>query len=156
VIDLPDAAATERAGRALAALLEPGDVIGLVGDLGAGKTALVQAIAAGLGAPGATSPTFTILNEYAGGRLPIVHADLYRIDRARDLEEIGLDDPIGRGDGVVLIEWVDRFPEVLPRDHLILTLAHSESGGRTLSAAGAGPRGVARAGAWMVALATSS
>jgi tRNA threonylcarbamoyladenosine biosynthesis protein TsaE len=152
VIDLPDAAATERAGRALAAVVAPGDVVGLIGDLGAGKTALAQGVALGLGAPAATSPTFTIVNEHRGGRLPLFHADLYRIERDRDLDEIGLDDLIGRGDGVVLVEWIDRFPRLLPRDHVVATLRVSESGGRTLSFIGAGDRGVALAAAWMLAL----
>lgn len=153
MIHLVNAEATERAGRALAALLAPGDVIGLEGDLGAGKTALVQGVARGLGAPAATSPTFTIVNEYRGGRLPVFHADLYRIERARDLDEIGLDETIRRAEGVTFIEWIDRFPEVLPGDHMIVTLRVSEPGGRTLSATGAGERGVALAAAWMLALA---
>ncbi|HTJ45864.1 MAG TPA: tRNA (adenosine(37)-N6)-threonylcarbamoyltransferase complex ATPase subunit type 1 TsaE [Kofleriaceae bacterium] len=153
VVHLADARATDRAGRALAALLAPGDVIGLEGDLGAGKTALVQGVAAGLGATAATSPTFTIVNEYSDGRIPIHHADLYRIEKARDLDEIGLDETIRRADGVTLVEWIDRFPEVLPRDHMIVTLRVSEDGGRTLSATGTGKRGVALAEAWMVALA---
>jgi tRNA threonylcarbamoyladenosine biosynthesis protein TsaE len=151
-IVLADPAATDRAGRALAALLAPGDVVGLAGDLGAGKTALVQGIAAGLGAPAATSPTFTIVNEYRGGRLPIFHADLYRIETARDLDEIGLDETIGRAEGVVLVEWVDRFPRILPRDHMIVTLRVPAAGGRTLAAVGAGERGVALAAAWVLAL----
>jgi tRNA threonylcarbamoyladenosine biosynthesis protein TsaE len=150
-IALADVAATERAGRLLAQLVAPGDVIGLSGDLGAGKTALVQGVAAGLGAAAATSPTFTIMNEYGGGRLPLVHADLYRIERARDLDELGLDERIGRGDAVAFIEWIDRFPRVLPRDHMIVTIALSPAGGRTMSVVGAGARGVALAEAWVLA-----
>ena len=152
-IDLADAAATDRAGRALAPLVAPGDVIGLVGDLGAGKTALVQGVAAALGAPAATSPTFTIVNEYRGGRVPVFHVDLYRIERARDLDELGLDELFGRRDGVAFVEWIDRYPQVLPREHMIVTIAISEAGGRTLSVAGAGERGVALAQAWVLALA---
>jgi len=150
-VRLADAAATDAAGRALAALVEPGDVIALVGDLGAGKTSLVQGLARGLGAPAATSPTFTIVNEYRGGRVPVVHADLYRIERDRDLDELGLDEQIRRGDAVVLIEWADRYPQVLPRDHVVATLGH-DGEGRVIAATGAGERGVARARAWMLAL----
>jgi tRNA threonylcarbamoyladenosine biosynthesis protein TsaE len=153
MIALADAAATDRAGRALAPLCAPGDVIGLVGDLGAGKTALVQGVAAGLGAPGATSPTFTIVDELRGGRVPVFHVDLYRIERARDLDELGLDELIGRREGVTFIEWIDRYPQVLPRDHVIVTIAISETGGRTLSVTGAGERGVALAQGWVLALA---
>ncbi len=152
-IELGDPAATERAGRALAALCQPGDVIGLCGDLGAGKTALVQGVAAGLGAPAATSPTFTIVNEYRGGRVPVIHADLYRIERDRDVDELGLDEMIRRGDAVVFIEWADRFPQVLPPDHVIVTLDAPAAGGRVLTATGAGKRGLALAGGWMLALA---
>jgi tRNA threonylcarbamoyladenosine biosynthesis protein TsaE len=147
---LPDAEATHRAGRALAPLLMPGDAIGLVGDLGAGKTALVQGVVAGLGGAGATSPTFTLINEHRDGRLPIYHVDLYRIDRERDLDEIGLDEILRRGDGVALIEWADRF-RVLPREHLWVTIAHDGSG-RTLAIEGRGVRGAALAAAWAAAL----
>jgi tRNA threonylcarbamoyladenosine biosynthesis protein TsaE len=142
---------TARAGRLLAGLLAAGDVVGLVGDLGAGKTALSQAVIAAIGAPvAATSPTFTLINEHRGGRLPVWHVDLYRIERARELEEIGLDEIIDRGEGVVLIEWADRFP-VLPADHLRVELT-VEGEGRRLLASGGGPRGQAIAAAWRAAL----
>jgi len=151
-VRLADPAATARAGRALAPLLAAGDAIALVGDLGAGKTALAQAVVAALGAPDpATSPTFTIVNEHRGGRLPVWHADLYRIERARDLDEIGLDEIVDRREGVVLVEWADRF-RVLPADHLRVTLA-VDGDGRTLDAEGTGPRGRALAAAWLAALA---
>lgn len=146
MIALADAAATARAGRALAAWVAAGDAIGLVGELGAGKTALVTAFVAALGVPeAATSPTFTLVNEYRGGRLPVWHADLYRLERARDLDELGLDELFERG-GVVLVEWADRFP-ILPRDHLIVRLAHVEVG-RTLAIEPHGPRAAALAAAW--------
>ncbi|MCE9573336.1 MAG: tRNA (adenosine(37)-N6)-threonylcarbamoyltransferase complex ATPase subunit type 1 TsaE, partial [Deltaproteobacteria bacterium] len=142
--------ATARAGRALAGCVIAGDAIGLVGELGAGKTALVSAFVEALGVPEpATSPTFTLVNEYRGGRLPVWHADLYRLERARDLDELGLDELFERG-GVVLIEWADRFP-ILPRDHLIVRLAHAEAG-RTLVIEPHGPRTTALAAAWQQAL----
>jgi tRNA threonylcarbamoyladenosine biosynthesis protein TsaE len=151
VIVLADAAATDRAGRALAAVVAAGDVIGLVGDLGAGKTALVTGLVAGLGAPvAAASPTFALIHEYTGGRLPVWHADLYRIEHARELPELGLDELIDRGDGVVVIEWADRFA-VLPRDHTIARLAHAGTA-RELSITGTGSRGAALAAAWLAAL----
>jgi tRNA threonylcarbamoyladenosine biosynthesis protein TsaE len=155
MIALADAAATDRAGRALGALLAAGDVVGLVGELGAGKTALVAGIVAGLGAPGpVASPTFALIHEYRGGRLVAWHADLYRIEHARELAELGLDEIIDRAGtrgGAVLIEWADRF-EVLPPDHLRVELGHAPTG-RTLTIAGAGPRGAALADAWRAALA---
>ena len=150
---LVDPAATDRAGRALAALVQAGDVIGLCGDLGSGKTSLVQGVVAGLGAPEvAASPTFALINEIRGGRLPVWHADLYRIERARELAELGLDELIDRGDAVVLIEWADRWP-VLPPDHVRVELAHADVG-RTLTIVGSGARGTALAAAWNAALAS--
>ena len=149
---LPDAAATHRAGRALAPLLVAGDAIGLVGDLGAGKTALVQGVVAGIGGDVlATSPTFTLVNEHRDGRLPVYHVDLYRIERERDLDEIGLDEIVRRGDGVVLVEWADRF-RVLPREHVWVTIA-LEGDGRRMTIEGRGRRGGELAAAWAAALA---
>jgi tRNA threonylcarbamoyladenosine biosynthesis protein TsaE len=148
---LADAAATHRAGRALAPLLAAGDAIGLVGDLGAGKTALTQGVVAGIGGDAlATSPTFTLVNQHTGGRLPVYHVDLYRIERERDLDEIGLDEIVRRGDGVVLVEWADRF-RVLPREHVWVTIA-LEGDGRRMTIDGRGRRGQELAAAWAAAL----
>ena len=89
---------TERLGAALAARLQPGDVIAYYGGLGAGKTALTRGIAAGLGIPDrVTSPTYTIVNEYAGGRLSLFHFDMYRLGSADELFEIGWEDYLARG-----------------------------------------------------------
>lgn len=113
-------AQTQAFGRALGIEARPGDCVGLLGDLGAGKTLCVQGVALGVAVPPSlrvTSPTFTLVNEYRGGRLPLYHADLYRIEREIELDEIGLDDLIRRGDGLVVIEWADRYP-VLPGDAL--------------------------------------
>jgi len=153
-IALADAAATDRAGRILATLVAAGDAIGLIGELGAGKTALVAGMVAGLGAPvAAASPTFALIHEYAGGRLPVWHVDLYRIERERELIELGLDEIIDRGTGVVVIEWADRFA-VLPGDHVRAELAHADGGrGRTIAIRGAGSRGATLAAAWRAALA---
>ena len=102
-------AATRALARALAAKLTPGTVLLLSGDLGAGKTAFVKGIAEGLGidAGDVTSPTFTLVHEYRGGRLPLIHVDLYRLDRA-ELDDIGLDADLADA-GVVAIEWADRL-----------------------------------------------
>ncbi len=93
----------------LAATLQPGAVLLLSGDLGAGKTAFVRGLAEGLGInPGeVTSPTFTLVHEYRGGRLPLIHVDLYRLDSA-DLDEIGLDTNLAL-QGIVAVEWSDRL-----------------------------------------------
>lgn len=100
---------TRDVGARLAATLAPGSVLLLAGDLGAGKTAFVRGLAAGLGvdAGEVTSPTFTLVHEYRGGRLPLVHVDLYRLDRA-DLDDIGLDPDLA-AEGVVAVEWAERL-----------------------------------------------
>jgi len=100
---------TRDIARGLAAELSRGAVILLSGDLGAGKTAFVKGLAGGLGldADEVTSPTFTLVHEYRGGRLPLVHVDLYRLDRA-DLDEIGLDSDLA-AEGVMAIEWAERL-----------------------------------------------
>ena len=100
---------TEALGRALAARLQPGDVIAYTGDLGAGKTALTRGIAAGLGIEEPVlSPTYTIVNEYRSGRLPLFHFDLYRIDSYDDLYAIGFLDYLDRG-GIIAAEWSENI-----------------------------------------------
>ena len=107
---------TEALGERLAARLRPGDVIAYTGDLGAGKTAFTRGLARGLGVPGqVTSPTFTIVNEYDGGRLPLFHFDMYRLGSADELFEIGWEDYLGRG-GVCAVEWSENVAEALEGD----------------------------------------
>ncbi len=105
-------AETRRLAQALATTLKPGDQILLTGDLGAGKTAFVRGLADGLGAPvdEVSSPTFTLVQEYRGGRLVLYHADLYRLTRAA-AEDLGLEE-IGLRDGVLAVEWPDRLEHV--------------------------------------------
>lgn len=116
---------TFAAGEALARELGAGDVVGLVGELGAGKTVFIQGLARGLGVPPevpVTSPTFTLVNEYRGGRLPLFHVDLYRLEREDELEDVGLDELYRRGDGVVAVEWFDRFPAAAPVAAVTVTI----------------------------------
>jgi tRNA threonylcarbamoyladenosine biosynthesis protein TsaE len=154
VIPLATRRHTVRLGRALGRSLSPGDLLVLEGDLGAGKTFLVRAIARALGVPASvavTSPTFTLVNEYAA-RVPLVHADLYRLGDADELVELGLLDRIGR-DAAVIIEWGDRFADVLGDEGLWIHLAYAEVG-RCARLEARGPRGtqlLARAEASMVA-----
>ena len=102
-------------GREIAAALRGGEVLALDGDLGAGKTQFVKGLAAGLGHDGeVTSPTFTLVHEYTGGRLPLFHFDLYRLENAGEVLGLGFDDYLDSG-GVLAIEWAGKFPEVLPR-----------------------------------------
>jgi tRNA threonylcarbamoyladenosine biosynthesis protein TsaE len=105
---------TRSVARDLASDLAPGTTILLCGDLGAGKTAFVKGLAEGLGldADDVTSPTFTLVHEYRGGRLPLIHVDLYRLEKA-ELDEIGLDPDLASA-GVVAIEWAERLERPIP------------------------------------------
>lgn len=106
-------AETQEFGRMLGGLLKTGDVVALIGDLGSGKTCLIQGICAGLDVEDdVTSPTFTLINEYRG-RIPVAHVDLYRLEDAESVLDLGYDEYID-GDGVCLIEWADKFPDLLP------------------------------------------
>lgn len=144
---LSDVEATARAGRALAAAVTGGDAIALCGDLGAGKTTFTAALVAALGGPTAQSPTFSLVNEYVGGRLIVWHVDLYRLEREAELPELGLDDVFGDHRGIVVVEWADKF-DVMPRDHLRIELVH-RGDARELRAVGTGPRGEALATAML-------
>jgi tRNA threonylcarbamoyladenosine biosynthesis protein TsaE len=115
---------TATAGRELASRLSAGSVVLLYGDLGAGKTALVRGLAEGLGvsAEDVTSPTFTIMQEYRGGRVPLYHVDLYRLNDPREIDDLGLDEIAANG--VLAIEWAERLPQP-PPDAVRVTLEHS-------------------------------
>ena len=138
---------TTRAGAYLATLVQGGDAIALVGDLGAGKTTFTAGLVAAFGGGTAQSPTFSLVNEYRGGKLIVWHVDLYRIEREAELPELGLDDVFGDSRGIVLVEWADKF-DVMPRDHLRLELSH-DGNARSLVATGTGPRGQALADAML-------
>ena len=104
---------TEKVGAALGGILKPGTVIAYRGDLGAGKTAFTRGLARGLGyAEPVTSPTYTIVNEYLGGRLPLFHFDMYRLASSDDLWDIGWEDYLERG-GVCAVEWSENVEDAL-------------------------------------------
>ena len=106
IVPLPDLAAMQHLGTRIAALLQPGDVVALSGNLGTGKTTLARAIIAALGHPGEVpSPTYTIIETYEGLRIPLVHADFYRLKGPEEVEELGLDDY--RENAALLAEWPD-------------------------------------------------
>lgn len=108
-----DAESTSHIGYLLAQVLSPGDVVALSGELGSGKTCLVQGICRGLSvSDDVTSPTYTLVNEYRG-RLPIYHFDLYRLEDETSVLDIGFEEYID-GPGVCLVEWADKFPDILP------------------------------------------
>ena len=131
-------AETESLGRRLAERLSPGAVVAYRGDLGMGKPAFTRGLAQGLGCRArVTSPTFTIVNEYAGGRLPLFHFDLYRLEGAGDLFDIGWDDYLDRG-GVCAVEWSERAEEALPPETVRVTLRRcpEEEGWRSVTVEG--------------------
>ena len=104
---------TEKLGEKLAKQLKPGTVLAYRGDLGAGKTAFTRGLARGLGySEPVTSPTYTIVNEYLGGRMPLFHFDMYRLSSADDLFDIGWEDYLERG-GVCAVEWSENVPEAM-------------------------------------------
>ena len=127
--------------RKFAALLKPGDIVCLEGDLGAGKTTFTQALARALGVDGrVTSPTFCIVQEHRGGGLLLVHMDLYRLAGEEDLEAIGWEDYLERK-AIIVIEWPERAGGLVPDDAWHIVFRHSERGpdSRTISIAGAAP-----------------
>jgi tRNA threonylcarbamoyladenosine biosynthesis protein TsaE len=122
---------TAAAGRDLAARVHPGDVVLLTGDLGAGKTAFVRGLAEGLGidASEVTSPTFTLIQEYSGGRLPLFHVDLYRL-KPIEVDDLGLDELTSEG-GVTAIEWPDRLPRSF-QGAIWVRIEHGDENQRTI------------------------
>ena len=113
-----NAAETRKLGAKLAEQLQAGDVVLLEGELGAGKSELARGVARGLGVQETvTSPSFTILNVYESGRVPLYHFDWYRLESSGELYELGMDEYLG-GDGIALVEWPDRCPDAVPADCL--------------------------------------
>ncbi|SHH36152.1 tRNA (adenosine(37)-N6)-threonylcarbamoyltransferase complex ATPase subunit type 1 TsaE [Tepidibacter thalassicus] len=118
---------TKEIGYKLGKLLNKGNVVCLIGDLGAGKTTITQSIAKGLGVDDyITSPTFTIVNEYEG-RVPLYHFDVYRISSSEEMYEIGFEEYI-YGQGVCIIEWANLIEDILPDNYLKLELNYKEDG----------------------------
>ena len=132
-------AETEALGAALGERLSAGAVIAFRGDLGAGKTAFTRGLARGLGyGDSVTSPTYTIVNEYLGGRLPLFHFDMYRLADADALFDIGWEDYLDRG-GVCAVEWSEQVADALPADTVYVTIARcpEQDGWRTITIEGA-------------------
>lgn len=128
---------TGRLGKALADVLPPGTVIALIGTLGAGKTRLVQAVADGMGvAPGkVTSPTFVLVNEYTGGRMPIYHFDTYRLRDEDEFLALGPDEYF-ESNGITFVEWADRVAELLPEERLIIEIEVASVTARAITITG--------------------
>lgn len=139
---------TARAGRLLAEYLRSNDVVVLTGDLGAGKTALTQGVARGLGVEAAVvSPTFNIVVAHRGS-ITLYHLDLYRLERPDELEDIDFFGTLEAG-GVSIVEWGDRFPSALPSDRLDVSLRITGDFERRIEPAGTGPRGRELAEEWL-------
>lgn len=116
-VDTLDVTETQALGQSLAAVAAGGTVVALVGELGAGKTSFAQGVGAGLGvSTPVVSPTFVLMTEYAG-RLPLLHADTYRLS-ASEVAGVGIEEALDDWPGIALVEWADRFPDLLPVDHL--------------------------------------
>jgi tRNA threonylcarbamoyladenosine biosynthesis protein TsaE len=137
-------AETRAVGTAVAGLLQAGDVVGLTGDLGAGKTRLVQGAAAALGVEDqVVSPTFMLVREYEGVDVDVHHVDAYRLSGPAELEDVGLDEVLAP-DAVVFVEWADQVAAVLPDNWLELRLEVGGGDERRIAVAPHGPRWAAR------------
>lgn len=136
-----DADQTRRLGQQLGTLAEPGLVVSLVGDLGAGKTTFTQGVAAGLHTPDprlVTSPTFVLIQEYAG-RIPLYHFDTYRLKDLREFVELGVEEYF-QGDGICLVEWADRVESILPVERVEVTFESQGPTARIVQARSLGSR----------------
>ena len=126
---------TQAVGEQIGEALKPGDVVALVGDLGAGKTCLAQGIARGIGIAAhevVNSPSYTLVNEYSG-KIPIFHIDLYRLKHQNEIVDLGLEEYL-EGDGICIVEWANRIPELLPKRHIHITIAWVDESIRTIAA----------------------
>ena len=129
-------------GRRLGERLQPGDVVGLCGDLGSGKTWFAKGLALGLGVSPddvVTSPSFALMNAYEG-RYTLFHIDVYRLETVSDFLDAGLDDCL-YGDGVAVMEWADRWPEILPKRHLLVQIRILNEHSREITFSGTYPEG---------------
>lgn len=132
------AAETQALARSLARVVEPGTVIALEGDLGAGKTTFTQGLAGELDAPEpVASPTFVLMRVYKG-RLPIYHFDAYRLEGSHQLDDLDADEYLW-GDGVCVVEWASRIADALPPDRIEVVLAHAGDDRRSITVEATGP-----------------
>jgi tRNA threonylcarbamoyladenosine biosynthesis protein TsaE len=140
-VETQSADETRRLGLTLTPMLLPGDVLSLSGDLGAGKTTLVQGMAVGLNIhEWVTSPSYILMKEYAGGRYSLIHLDVYRLGRIQEVIDLGLDEFLDPR-AIVVIEWGDMIAPLLPSDHLVIELTHTDEDARrrvTITARGRG------------------
>jgi tRNA threonylcarbamoyladenosine biosynthesis protein TsaE len=141
VIPSNNVSETLRIGKRIGTFLRPGDVVALVGDLGTGKTHLIKGLAAGVGVKKAAymaSPSFVLINEYPG-KIPFNHLDLYRLETEEEARDAGVEELL-QGGGVTAIEWADKFPSLLPREGLRITLRAVGEQTRIIEITGSGIR----------------
>ena len=132
---------TIRVGKRIGGLLQPGDVVALAGELGAGKTQFIKGLATGAGVGNPTyvsSPSFTLINEYPG-RVPFYHIDLFRLESQKEAEGLGLEDYL-HGGGITAIEWADKIPSLLPEEMLSIHIVYTGKNTRSLEVKGRGKR----------------
>src|SRR3972149_6666245 len=130
---------TIRVGKDIGRWLLPGDVVALVGELGAGKTQFIKGLAAGVGIESSayvSSPSFTLIHEYPG-QMPFYHIDLFRLGREQEAEDLGLEDYF-LGRGITAIEWADKIPSLLPKELLFISIAYVDKDIRSLEIVGKG------------------
>jgi tRNA threonylcarbamoyladenosine biosynthesis protein TsaE len=130
---------TIRLGKRIGRLLDPGDIVALIGELGTGKTHLIKGLAAGAGIKDSSyvsSPSFTLIHEYSG-KVPFYHIDLYRLGSEKEAEELGLEECLG-GTGIAAIEWADKIPSLLPGERLLIRLSYVDERSRSIKLSGTG------------------
>ena len=128
-------------GRLIGEILERGDVVALIGELGSGKTCLTQGLAKGLGVEEnvpVVSPTFTLINEYPG-KIPLIHLDVYRLSGPRDLEDMGYEEYF-EGGGIIVIEWAEKIRDILPAKTLFVSMRYIDENTREMILEGPGDK----------------
>jgi len=141
VFQTKSASETIRLGKSIGSRLRPGDVVALVGELGAGKTQFIKGLAAGAGVAKPTyvsSPSFTLINEYPG-KVPFYHIDLFRLESQKEAEGLGLEDYF-QGAGITAIEWADKIPSLLPVEMLSIHMLYTGKNTRSIEIIGKGKR----------------
>lgn len=140
VLQTKSTSETIKIGKHIGSLLKAGDIVALIGELGAGKTQFIKGLAAGAGVKKTeiSSPSFILINEYSG-KILFYHIDLYRINEEREAKELGLEEYF-QSEGITAIEWADKIPSILPHDLLMVRINYGGKNSRTIEITGRGKR----------------